>query len=82
MLGSRGSPSIGTKYPELGEQLYRMQHRQLPEGWDKDLPAFPADAKGLATRDSSGKVLNAVAKNSPLADRAARQTWRLPPRRG
>ena len=42
-----------------------MQHRQLPDGWDKDLPAFPADAKGLATRDSSGKVLNALAKNVP-----------------
>jgi transketolase len=42
-----------------------MQHRQLPEGWDKEVPAFPADAKGLATRDSSAKVLNAVAKNVP-----------------
>jgi transketolase len=45
--------------------LYRMQHRQLPEGWDRDIPAFPADAKGLAGRDSSSKVLNAVAKNVP-----------------
>jgi transketolase len=54
-----------TKYPELAEQLYRMQHRQLPEGWDKDLPAFATDAKGLATRDSSAKVLNALAKNVP-----------------
>ena len=42
-----------------------MQHRQLPDGWDKDLPAFPADAKGMASRDSSGKVLNAIAKNVP-----------------
>ena len=42
-----------------------MQHRQLPEGWDKDLPTFPADAKGLATRDASGKVLNAIGKNVP-----------------
>ncbi len=42
-----------------------MQHRQLPEGWDKDLPTFPADAKGMASRVSSGKVLNAVAKNVP-----------------
>jgi transketolase len=42
-----------------------MQHRQLPEGWDKDVPVFPADAKGLATRDSSAKVLNAVARNVP-----------------
>ena len=40
-------------------------HRQLPEGWDKDLPTFAADAKGLATRDASGKVLNAIGKNVP-----------------
>ena len=53
------------KYPELADELYRMQHRQLPEGWDRDIPTFPADAKGLATRESSGKVLNAVAKNVP-----------------
>jgi transketolase len=51
--------------PDLADQLYRMQHRQLPEGWDKELPAFPADSKGLATRDSSGKVENALAKNVP-----------------
>jgi transketolase len=42
-----------------------MQHRQLPEGWDKGLPAFPADAKGLAGRDASAKVLNAVGQNIP-----------------
>ena len=42
-----------------------MQHRQLPEGWDRDLPKFPADPKGLATRESSAKVLNAAAKNIP-----------------
>jgi transketolase len=52
-------------YPELADHLYRMQHRQPPEGWDKDIPVFPADPKGLATRDSSAKVLNAVAKNLP-----------------
>jgi len=50
-------------YPELADELYRMQHRQLPERWDRDIPTFPTDAKGLATRESSGKVLNAVAKN-------------------
>jgi len=54
-----------TQYPELADQLYRMQHRQLPDGWDKDLPAFPADAKGMATRVSSGQVLNALAKRVP-----------------
>jgi transketolase len=52
-------------FPELADQLDRMQHRRLPEGWDRDLPVFPPDAKGLATRDSSGKVLNALAKNLP-----------------
>ena len=53
------------QYPDLADQLDRMQHRRLPDGWDKDLPLFPADAKGLASRDSSGKVLNAIAKQVP-----------------
>jgi transketolase len=53
------------RYPELADQFYRMMHRQLPEGWDKELPTFAADAKGLATRDASGKVLNVVAQNVP-----------------
>ncbi|MBZ5698830.1 MAG: transketolase [Acidobacteriia bacterium] len=54
-----------TKYPALADEISRMEHRQLPEGWDQDLPSFPADPKGLATRDSSGKVENAIAKNVP-----------------
>jgi transketolase len=53
------------KYPELGAELYRMQHRRLPEGWGSDLPEFPPDPKGLATREASAKVLNAAAKNIP-----------------
>jgi transketolase len=53
------------KYPELAEELKQMQRRELPKGWDKNLPSFPADAKGIATRDSSGKVLNAIAQNVP-----------------
>jgi len=53
------------KYPELAEQLGQIQHHELPSGWDKNLPTFPADAKGVATRESSGKVLNAVAQNIP-----------------
>ncbi|MBX3331310.1 MAG: transketolase [Nitrospira sp.] len=52
-------------YPELADHLYRMQHRQLPVGWEKDLPTFPADAKGMAGRDASGKVLNLLAKHVP-----------------
>ena len=53
------------KYPVLADELYRMQHRQLPEGWDRELPTFPADAKGMAGRDASQKVLNVLAKNVP-----------------
>jgi transketolase len=53
------------EHANLARELEMMQHRQLPEGWDKDIPTFPADPKGLATRDSSGKVENAVAKNVP-----------------
>jgi transketolase len=53
------------QYPQLADQLFKMQKRQLPDGWDKDLPVFPADAKGVASRESSGKVLNALAKNVP-----------------
>ncbi|MFZ0759701.1 MAG: transketolase [Candidatus Sulfotelmatobacter sp.] len=53
------------RYPELAKRLQHMQRRELPEGWDKNLPTFPADAKGMATRESSGKVLNALAQNIP-----------------
>jgi transketolase len=53
------------EYPELAGQIQMMQHRGLPAGWDNDIPDFPADAKGMATRASSGKVLNAIAKNVP-----------------
>ena len=52
-------------YPELGARLRTMQSREPPAAWDFELPTFAADAKGLATRESSGKVLNAVAKNYP-----------------
>jgi transketolase len=53
------------KFPEQAEQIRRMQKRRLPDCWDKNLPTFPADAKGMATRESSGKVLNALAQNIP-----------------
>ncbi len=52
-------------YPELADALYRMQRRELPDGWDRDLPTFPPDSKGLAGRDASAKVLNAVADRVP-----------------
>jgi transketolase len=53
------------KYPELADQLERMQRRELPDGWDSALAPFAADPKGIASRDSSGKVLNAVASHYP-----------------
>jgi transketolase len=53
------------EYPELYDHAYRMLRRELPDGWDRDLPEFAADPKGLATRESSGQVLNAVARNVP-----------------
>jgi transketolase len=55
----------GKQFPDLVDQIKRMQRRELPDGWDKNLPTFPADPKGVATRESSGKVLNAVAQNVP-----------------
>ncbi len=53
------------KHPELARELTQIQKLELPEGWDRDIPEFPADAKGMATRVSGGKVLNAIAKNVP-----------------
>jgi transketolase len=53
------------KYPELASEIDQMQRRELPAGWDCDLPSFPADAKGIAGRDASGKVLNVLAQNIP-----------------
>src|SRR5439155_134914 len=53
------------EFAQLADQLNRMWSGQLPEAWDKDLPSFPADPKGIATRESSGKTLNALAKNIP-----------------
>jgi len=53
------------QFPRLADEIARMQKRELPEGWDKDWPIFPADPKGLASRESSSQVLNAVAKRVP-----------------
>jgi transketolase len=53
------------KFPELAKQIELMQKRELPEGWDNNLPVFPADAKGMASRESAGKTVNALAKNIP-----------------
>jgi transketolase len=74
-IGARGAKSrkewtelfnaYRTKHPELAAEIDLMQHRGLPVGWDRNLPTFPADAKGLAGRDASGKVLNMLAQNIP-----------------
>lgn len=53
------------KYPTLAEHSIKLNQRQLPEGWDRDLPTFPADPKGLAGREASGKILNILAQNVP-----------------
>ena len=52
-------------FPELADELTRMQRRQLPEWWDAGIPEFEPDAKGMAGRDSSGTVLNAIAERVP-----------------
>ncbi len=57
--------SYGSEYPELAAELKRRFAGQLPEKWESDLPEFPADEKGMATRASSGKVLNALAAKLP-----------------
>jgi len=52
-------------YPDLAAQIEQMQHRALPDGWAAGLPEFKPDPKGFATRDSSGQVLNAIARHVP-----------------
>jgi transketolase len=74
-LGARGATarskwtwllaSYRTAYPELANEIDQMQRRELPAGWDRNLPVFAADAKGVAGRDASGKVLNVLAQNIP-----------------
>jgi transketolase len=53
------------QYPDLAAEIGQMQRRELPAGWDRELPNFPADAKGIAGRDASGHVLNVLAQNIP-----------------
>jgi transketolase len=53
------------KNPELATEIEQMQRRELPAGWDHSLPVFPADQKGIAGRDASGKILNVLAQNIP-----------------
>jgi transketolase len=53
------------KYPELATEIDLLQRRDLPVGWDRNLPVFPADPKGIAGREASGIVLNILAQNIP-----------------
>ncbi len=74
-IGSRGRElrsawmelfsSYAAAHPELAGHVLRMQRRELPDGWDAEIPEFPADAKGVAGRAASGTVLNAIAKRVP-----------------
>ena len=53
------------KFPQAAHEIEMMLAGELPAHWDADLPTFPADAKGMATREASGKALNAIAKHIP-----------------
>jgi transketolase len=74
-IGTRGAKArhqwadlfaaYAVKNPELANEIELMQRRELPPGWDNNLPVFPADPKGMAGRDASGKVLNVLAQNIP-----------------
>ncbi|MGA9599726.1 MAG: transketolase [Methylocystis sp.] len=74
-LGARGAEArrrwtemfhgYGLEHPELAREIEQMQRRELPPGWDRDLPVFPPDARGLAGRDASGEVLNVIAQSVP-----------------
>ena len=74
-IGSRGAEArrhweaifagYRTQFSELATEINKMQRRELPAGWDRNLPSFPADTKGIAGRDASGEVLNVLAQNIP-----------------
>jgi transketolase len=74
-IGARGSEArrkwtelltaYRAKNPDLANEIELMQRRELPAGWDTNLPVFPADPRGLAGRDASGKALNVLAQNIP-----------------
>lgn len=54
-----------TQSSQLAIEIEQMQRRELPAGWDRNLPSFPASPKGMAGRDASGEVLNVLARNIP-----------------
>lgn len=57
--------SYRKKFPQLATELELIQRRELPASWDRNLPVFPADIKGIPGREASGKVLNVLAQNIP-----------------
>jgi transketolase len=74
-VGARGAEAVRrwtemfaaykAEHPDLAQEIELIQRRELPAGWDKNLPTFPADPKGIAGREASGKVLNVLAQNIP-----------------
>lgn len=74
-IGARGSAARARwealfadyrkQFPDLAAEIDQMQRRELPQGWDRSLPTFKADPKGIAGRDASGEVLNVLAQNIP-----------------
>jgi transketolase len=62
---TEGFTAYKAAYPELAGEIELMQRRDLPAGWDRNLPVFPFDPKGIAGREASGKVLNVLAQNIP-----------------
>ena len=74
-IGARGAEArrqwtdlfanYAVKNPKLANEINLMQRRELPVDWDRGLPVFAADQKGIAGREASGKVLNALAQNIP-----------------
>jgi transketolase len=74
-IGRRGAEARGrwekllasyrARFSEPATEIDQMQRRELPAGWDRNLPSFPADPKGIAGRDASGEVLNVLARNIP-----------------
>ncbi len=57
--------SYRKQFPDLAAEIGQMQRRELPAGWDRNLPSFQPDPKGIAGRDASGQVLNVLAQNIP-----------------
>ncbi|TPG39614.1 transketolase [Sphingomonas koreensis] len=74
-IADRGGPAreqweamferYGQAHPDLGKEVAAMLANELPDGWDADIPSFEADAKGIASRDAGGKVLNAIVPKLP-----------------